>query len=139
MVWKCVSFVEVIIQTPSLIFVASGRSVYAVVCSSCALQPLAGKLYTLLTLKYTFLAFLGVFEVGSALCGAARCSTMLIVGRAVAGMGGSGLTNGAITILASAAPKQQQPRKCWSRVDRSDFGDGILTKLHSVNRDHDGS
>nr|AAD34558.1 unknown [Aspergillus terreus] len=81
----------------------------AYLLSSCALQPLAGKLYTLLTLKYTFLAFLGLFEIGSVLCGTARSSTMLIVGRAVAGMGGSGLTNGAITILSAAAPKQQQP------------------------------
>ncbi|KOS46693.1 hypothetical protein ACN38_g2364 [Penicillium nordicum] len=34
---------------------------------------------------------------------------MLIVGRAVAGMGGSGLVNGSLTILSTAAPKHQQP------------------------------
>lgn len=36
---------------------------------------------------------------------------MLIVGRAVAGMGGSGLVNGALTILSTAAPKHKQPGK----------------------------
>ncbi|KAF4766518.1 hypothetical protein HAV15_010474 [Penicillium sp. str.  len=81
----------------------------AYLLANCALQPLAGKLYTLLGLKYTFFAFLCIFELGSVLCGAARSSTMLIVGRAVAGMGGSGLVNGALTILSTAAPKHKQP------------------------------
>lgn len=36
---------------------------------------------------------------------------MLIVGRAVAGMGGSGLVIGTLTILGAAAPKHQQPGK----------------------------
>ncbi|CAI7597832.1 unnamed protein product [Penicillium discolor] len=81
----------------------------AYLLANCALQPLAGKLYTHLGLKYTFFAFLCIFELGSVLCGAARSSTMLIVGRAVAGMGGSGLVNGALTILSTAAPKHKQP------------------------------
>jgi MFS family permease len=79
---------------------------------SCALQPLGGKLYTHLVLKYTFLTYLAVFELGSALCGAASSSKMLIVGRAVAGMGGSGLVIGTLTILRAVAPKHQQPGKC---------------------------
>lgn len=36
---------------------------------------------------------------------------MLIVGRAVAGLGASGLTNGALTILAAAVPMHKRPRK----------------------------
>jgi predicted MFS family arabinose efflux permease len=54
--------------------------------------------------QYTFLGFLCLFEVGSVICGAAQSSSMLIVGRAVAGMGGSGLSNGALTILSAMAP-----------------------------------
>lgn len=61
--------------------------------------------------KYTFLAFLGLFEVGSAICGAAQSSTMLIIGRAVAGMGGSGLRNGALNILTESIPLPKRPRK----------------------------
>jgi len=34
---------------------------------------------------------------------------MLIIGRAVAGLGGSGLSNGALTILAAAAPMHKRP------------------------------
>lgn len=42
------------------------------------------------------------------MCGAAQSSAMLIVGRAVAGIGASGLLNGAYTILAlTVAPEKQ--------------------------------
>lgn len=36
---------------------------------------------------------------------------MLIVGRAIAGLGASGLTNGALTILAAIAPIHKRPGK----------------------------
>lgn len=55
--------------------------------------------------------FLGIFELGSALCGAAQSSKMLIVGRAVAGLGVSGLSNGAMSIIASSAPVHKRPGK----------------------------
>jgi MFS family permease len=54
---------------------------------------LSGKVYTYFSIKWSFLAFFAIFEVGSALCGAAQSSVMLIVGRAIAGLGASGLTN----------------------------------------------
>lgn len=59
-------------------------------------------------MQWSFLTFFFIFEVGSAICGAAQSSTMLIVGRAIAGIGASGLLNGAYTILVVAvAPAQQ--------------------------------
>jgi MFS family permease len=60
-------------------------------------------------LQWTFLTFFAIFELGSAICGAAQSSTMLIIGRAVAGMGGSGLMNGGLSILASSAPLHKRP------------------------------
>jgi MFS family permease len=36
---------------------------------------------------------------------------MLIVGRAVAGIGGSGLVNGGLTILANSVPMHRRPGK----------------------------
>ena len=59
--------------------------------------------------QYTFLIFVALFELGSLLCGVAVSSNMLIVGRAVAGMGASGLSNGAITIIAACAPLEKRP------------------------------
>lgn len=61
------------------------------------------------SLQWCFLAFLLLFEVGSLICGVASSSPMLIVGRAVAGLGGSGLMNGGITILNSCIPPAKQP------------------------------
>ncbi|KAK9349974.1 putative MFS general substrate transporter [Lipomyces doorenjongii] len=72
--------------------------------ASASLQPLTGKVYTYFSSKWTFLAFFAVFELGSLLCGVATSSKMLIVGRAVAGIGSSGLQNGALVILATIAP-----------------------------------
>ncbi|RYP44830.1 hypothetical protein DL768_008750 [Monosporascus sp. mg162] len=76
--------------------------------ASCALQPLSGKIYTYFNVKWTFLAFFAVFELGSALCGAAISSNMLIIGRSVAGLGASGLLNGGYTILALIVPVAKQ-------------------------------
>lgn len=76
---------------------------------SAALQPFAGKLYTHLRSKQTFLGFLFVFEVGSLICAVARSSDVFIVGRAVAGMGSAGLFNGALTIIGATVPLQRRP------------------------------
>ncbi|KAI1800663.1 efflux pump [Daldinia bambusicola] len=76
---------------------------------SAAPQPLTGKVYTHFNTKWSFLAFFAIFEIGSVLCGAAVSSDMLIVGRAVAGFGAAGITNGAITIISSCAPLEKRP------------------------------
>ncbi|KAF7590250.1 hypothetical protein BBP40_003134 [Aspergillus hancockii] len=76
---------------------------------SAALQPLTGKFYTYFQLKWTFLTFFTIFEIGSLICGIANSSKMLIIGRAVAGMGSSGMLNGALNILAGAVPMHKRP------------------------------
>lgn len=60
-------------------------------------------------MQWTFLSFFTIFELGSALCGAASSSYMLIVGRAIAGIGSSGLLNGAFTILHASFPARRLP------------------------------
>ncbi|KAK3944445.1 major facilitator superfamily domain-containing protein [Diplogelasinospora grovesii] len=70
---------------------------------------LLAKIYTYFNVKWTFLAFFAIFELGSALCGAAVSSQMLIIGRAVAGLGASGLLNGGYTIVALIVPVAKQP------------------------------
>ena len=59
-----------------------------------ALQPSFGRIYTYFNIKYSYLAALCLFEVGSIICAAARNSPMLIVGRAIAGAGASALFSG---------------------------------------------
>ncbi|KAK5682711.1 hypothetical protein LTS10_005841 [Elasticomyces elasticus] len=77
--------------------------------ASAVLQPLAGKTYVYFSNKWTFISFFAVFEIGSLLCGVATSSKMLIVGRAIAGMGTAGLQNGAMTIISACVPLHKRP------------------------------
>ncbi|KAL8832019.1 MAG: hypothetical protein Q9170_005052 [Blastenia crenularia] len=81
----------------------------AYLLTSASFQPLTGKIYTYFKSKYTFLSFLALFEFGSLLCGVAQSSKMLIIGRAVAGLGSSGLINGALTIISVCVPLAKRP------------------------------
>jgi len=70
---------------------------------------LVHKEYTLTLGQWTFFTLFGIFELGSLLCGVATPSKMLIVGRAIAGMGTSGIQNGAFTIIAGCVPMAKRP------------------------------
>ncbi|KAI0391557.1 efflux pump [Xylariaceae sp. FL0594] len=72
--------------------------------ASSALQPASEKLYSHFNLRWTFLSFVAVLEVGSLVCGLARSSIAFIGGRAVAGLGAAGLLNGGLTIIAASTP-----------------------------------
>ena len=50
-----------------------------------AFQSTWGKAYKYFPLKPTFLISIGIFELGSLICGVAQDSTTLIVGRAISG------------------------------------------------------
>lgn len=70
----------------------------AYLLTTCCFQLLFGKLYAEFDIKWVFLAGLAVFEVGSVVCAAAPGSVVLILGRAVAGVGGAGLLSGALIV-----------------------------------------
>ena len=74
-----------------------------------ASQPSAGKIYKYFDLKWSFLLSMLVFEVGSAVCGAAQASNTLIIGRALAGLGGAGLSVGGTTIVSFTVPPAKRP------------------------------
>ncbi|KIK69224.1 hypothetical protein GYMLUDRAFT_237049 [Collybiopsis luxurians FD-317 M1] len=82
-------------------------SAYMIVMAS--LQPTFGKLYTVFDLKIIYLAALVIFEVGSVICASATSSLMFILGRAVAGLGGSALASGTVSIIAYSVPLEKQP------------------------------
>ncbi|KKP06725.1 hypothetical protein THAR02_01214 [Trichoderma harzianum] len=82
----------------------------------CSLQPVNGKLYSSFSLKshsrnlqWSFITFFAVFELGSLLCAVAVNSNMFIGGRAVAGLGGSGILLGALSIIAYIIPLNKRP------------------------------
>lgn len=68
-----------------------------------------GKLYTFYSIKWVYLVAFFIFEVGSAVCGAAPSSVALIIGRAIAGLGAAGIFSGAILIIAISVPLQRRP------------------------------
>lgn len=72
-------------------------------------QPALGKIYRYYDLKITFLVSFFIFELGSLLCGVAPNSSTLIVGRAIAGVGGAGMATGAFTIIAFSAEPKRRP------------------------------
>ena len=77
--------------------------------TGCAFQLLFGKIYTFYSPKSVFLAAVGLFEIGSAVCGAAPNSTAFILGRAIAGLGSAGIFSGAIVIIVHTVPLRKRP------------------------------
>ncbi|OJD21675.1 hypothetical protein ACJ73_06982 [Blastomyces percursus] len=75
---------------------------------SAAFQPLSGKIYSQFPIKWTFLVLFFVFEVGSAICGAAQSSPMFIIGLVITGVGSAGVANGAMTTISSVLPIRKQ-------------------------------
>jgi MFS family permease len=73
-----------------------------------SLQPSFGKVYTYFDVKWVYLSALMIFELGSILCAAATGSTMLIVGRAVAGAGAAALFSGGMTIVGYSVPLRKR-------------------------------
>ncbi|KAK9326757.1 major facilitator superfamily domain-containing protein [Lipomyces starkeyi] len=68
-----------------------------------------GKLFKYFTLKWTYLAAVFIFELGSLICGVAPNSTALIVGRAIAGLGAAGVASGAFILVAFLAAPEKRP------------------------------
>ncbi|KAK4153860.1 MFS thioclapurine efflux transporter tcpA [Chaetomidium leptoderma] len=81
----------------------------AYLLTTSAFQIAYGRLYTPLSVKIVFLVALAVFEIGSIICAAAPSSTVLIVGRAIAGLGAAGMFPGGTLILVHSAPLERRP------------------------------
>jgi MFS family permease len=81
----------------------------AYLLTTTALQPSFGRIYTYFDVRITYCFALFLFEVGSVICAAATSSTMLIVGRAVAGAGASAIFSGGMTIVGFTVPLRKRP------------------------------
>lgn len=81
----------------------------AYMLTTAAFQLLFGRIYSFYDLKWTFLISIVVFEVGSAICGAAPSSTVFIVGRAIAGLGSAGIMTGSMMTIIPLVPLHKRP------------------------------
>ncbi|KAH7125693.1 major facilitator superfamily domain-containing protein, partial [Dendryphion nanum] len=86
-----------------------GWYISAYTLTSCAFILPYARLYTFFSTKFVFLSTILLFEIGSAVSGAARSSTMLIVGRAVSGVGSAGIFTGTMLIVCDIVPLKQRP------------------------------
>ncbi|WYZ42179.1 hypothetical protein EsH8_V_001074 [Colletotrichum jinshuiense] len=77
--------------------------------TTCVLTPLAGRLAAAFPLRWVYITFCSIFLVGSIVCGWAQTSNAFIVGRAVAGIGASGLATGGMTIVLLIASPRTKP------------------------------
>ncbi|CAG8366582.1 unnamed protein product [Penicillium salamii] len=81
----------------------------AYLLTTASLQLLFGKFYTFFSIKWVYLIAIGIFELGSLICGVANNSLTLIMGRAVAGIGSAGIFSGALIILAHSVALDKRP------------------------------
>ncbi|CAG8887906.1 unnamed protein product [Penicillium egyptiacum] len=77
--------------------------------TTCALTPLAGKLSSTFPLRWCYIIFFSIFMVGSLICGFAPNSNTFIAGRAVAGVGASGVASGGFIIVLTVSSEKVKP------------------------------
>lgn len=68
-----------------------------------------GKVFGQFEAKWMYIFCVFLFEVGSAICGAAPTMDALIIGRAICGLGGSGMYVGVMTLLAATTTIHERP------------------------------
>ncbi|KAA8577330.1 hypothetical protein EYC84_007294 [Monilinia fructicola] len=77
--------------------------------TTASFQLLFGKFYSYFSIKWVYLIAIGIFELGSLICGVAPNSVALIIGRAIAGLGSAGIFSGALIIVAYSVPLVKRP------------------------------
>ncbi|KAK1659546.1 MFS transporter [Colletotrichum godetiae] len=80
----------------------------AYMLSLCSFQLVYGTCFELFSLKWTFMVAIAFREVGLAVCGSAPNSIVFIVGRAITGIGCSGIIIGAWVVLAHSVSIRQR-------------------------------
>lgn len=69
-----------------------------------------GKCFGIFSVKKLFLLQIVIFEIGSAVCGAAPNMTTMVIGRVIAGLGGSGMYSGALSYIAMLTTEVERSR-----------------------------
>jgi MFS family permease len=68
-----------------------------------------GKVYKYLNVKYSYLASVAFYLLGSIVAAAAPNSISVIIGRAIQGIGGAGTLSGSLLVINYVAKPQQRP------------------------------
>ncbi|CAI7658272.1 unnamed protein product [Penicillium discolor] len=81
----------------------------AFLLSATATNLVWGRVYGHFNAKWFYIFHVTLFEIGSAICGAAPSMNVMILGRAIAGVGGSGLYVGCMTLIAMTTTISERP------------------------------
>ncbi|KAK4161122.1 major facilitator superfamily domain-containing protein [Cladorrhinum sp. PSN259] len=81
----------------------------AYLLTATAFQPIFGSLYKFFPAKIVYMISLVIFEAGSAMSAAAPSSAVLILGRAILGLGAAGLLQGALAIIGNVVELSKVP------------------------------
>ncbi|KAF7331021.1 Major facilitator superfamily transporter [Mycena venus] len=81
----------------------------AYLLTAASFQLLFGKFYAFLSIKWVYIFAICTFELGSFVSGIAPSSNVLIVGRAISGLGSAGIFSGALIIVANVVPLRRRP------------------------------
>lgn len=71
-------------------------------------QLFFGRLYSFLNMKWLFITCVVIFEIGSLISAAAPTSAALIAGRAISGLGASGIFTGCLTTISTVLPLERR-------------------------------
>ena len=79
------------------------------VTSATATNMVWGQIYSQFNSKWLYIFNVVLFEIGSAICGAAPGINAMIVGRVICGVGGSGLYVGVMTLISVTTTMAERP------------------------------
>ncbi|GAW00400.1 major facilitator superfamily transporter [Lentinula edodes] len=74
------------------------------------LQPILGSIYSMFNAKYVYISAIVIFEVGSIIGASASRSSVLIIGRAIAGVGAAAIFAGGMAIVTNLFSRDRRPR-----------------------------
>nr|XP_018259020.1 uncharacterized protein I303_08563 [Kwoniella dejecticola CBS 10117]OBR81178.1 hypothetical protein I303_08563 [Kwoniella dejecticola CBS 10117] len=98
---------EIVTRFDSLDQVEWLNTAFFIPCAGCIL--IFSQIMTIASPRWTYLVSLAIFEAGTAICGAANSMFMLIIGRAIAGLGGAGMWNATYLIGGEIIPFEKRP------------------------------
>ncbi len=81
----------------------------AYMLTAASFMLLFGKICTFYSPKWVLMTAISLFEIGSAICGAAPNSVAFIIGRAIAGLGFCGIFTGGTVTIQRILPLHQRP------------------------------
>ncbi|KDN36089.1 MFS general substrate transporter [Tilletiaria anomala UBC 951] len=101
------TIVATLLTSISSSFKSSEQSAWlgsAFLVSVACFTPIYGRLCDVIGRRYTMLIALGLFTLGTTLCGTATSMNMLIAARAIAGMGAGGVTTTSSVVMSDLVP-----------------------------------